>query len=63
MTNPEAALIASAKAKNELREVLKSGHGCEEEHQEADDILCRLLRELGYVEVVDLYHQVPKWYA
>jgi hypothetical protein len=29
----------------------------------ADDILCELLRELGYTEVVEKYHEVSKWYS
>jgi len=32
-------------------------------HMEADDILCKLLAELGYQEVVDVYESLPKWYA
>lgn len=32
-------------------------------HGEADDILCKLLRELGYDDVVDAYDLVGKWYA
>ena len=32
-------------------------------HAEADDLLCRLLQELGYSEVVEVYEKVGKWYA
>ena len=32
-------------------------------HVEADDLLCRLLQELGYSEVVEVYEKVGKWYA
>lgn len=32
-------------------------------HGEADDILCELLRELGYAEVVECYNSLPRWYA
>jgi hypothetical protein len=32
-------------------------------HAEADDILCALLRDLGYGDVVDEYDKVAKWYA
>ena len=31
-------------------------------HKEADDLLCRLLQELGYSEVVEVYKKVGKWY-
>ena len=32
-------------------------------HGVADDVLCDLLRELGYGEVVDEYNEVGKWYS
>lgn len=39
--------------------VLKS----EFEHDEADYLLCALLEELGYTELVEAYRKVPKWYS
>lgn len=39
--------------------VLKS----EFEHDEADNLLCDLLEELGYAELVEAYRKVPKWYS
>ena len=35
----------------------------EREHKMADDILCQLLTNLGYSEVVAEYDKVDKWYA
>ena len=35
----------------------------EEAHHGADMALCRLLRELGYADVVDEWHKIEKWYA
>lgn len=32
-------------------------------HIEDDEILCELLRELGYGKVVDEYKKKSKWYA
>lgn len=32
-------------------------------HGEADDILCKILCELGLSKIVDLYEKVKKWYA
>jgi len=32
-------------------------------HGDADDLLCELLRKLGYNEVVARYYDVKKWYA
>lgn len=38
---------------------------CESEadHEDADWILCDLLEELGYKELVAAYKNVPKWYS
>lgn len=35
----------------------------EESHIQADNILCYILRELGYDDVVDAYHSIDKWYC
>lgn len=35
----------------------------EEAHSRADDILCELLRDFGYNDLIDAYDQVGKWYA
>jgi hypothetical protein len=32
-------------------------------HYDADKILCRVLRMLGYRALVEKYEQVGKWYA
>jgi len=32
-------------------------------HSNADDVLCALLKALGYGDVVAEYDKVPKWYA
>ena len=32
-------------------------------HSDADDVLCALLDELGYGEVVVEYNKVSKWFA
>lgn len=32
-------------------------------HCSADDVLCDLLKSLGYQDVVDEYDKVKKWYA
>lgn len=32
-------------------------------HSVADEILCKLLRSLGYRDVVDEWEKVEKWYA
>jgi len=35
----------------------------EEAHIDADRILCNLLVQLGYGDVVDLWYEVEKWYS
>jgi len=32
-------------------------------HEQADDILCCLLKEIGYGDVVEIFNKVLKWYA
>ena len=34
----------------------------ESDHGEADNLLCNLLEELGYTEIVEVYGKLPKWY-
>lgn len=35
----------------------------ESDHRKADGILCDLLIELGYGDVVKEYYKIKKWYA
>lgn len=35
----------------------------EEAHEEADELLCSLLAELGYNEIVEVYKGIKKWYS
>jgi hypothetical protein len=35
----------------------------EEAHHAADMVLCKLLTELGYADVVEEWHKIEKWYA
>lgn len=32
-------------------------------HSEADDILCEILTEMGYNDIVKAYETINKWYA
>lgn len=32
-------------------------------HQAADDLMCELLRSLGYEEGVKVFEEMEKWYA
>lgn len=32
-------------------------------HGEADDLLCEVLKKLGYEKGVKVFEDIPKWYA
>ena len=32
-------------------------------HVDADDLMCELLRSLGYGEGIEIFEDMPKWYA
>lgn len=42
---------------------LQTSDDTEVAHGSADDVLCNLLHELGFGEVVNEYYQIEKWYA
>jgi hypothetical protein len=55
----EAAII-------ELRDLQRASNGDgdpEIAHQEADELLCALLRSLGFGDVVAEWEKVQRWYA
>lgn len=35
----------------------------EGDHCDADDLMVRVLRSLGYGEAMDIYEKMDKWYA
>lgn len=47
---------------NILKECQESGD-TESAHAEADNLLCQFLIDLGYVDLVEEYNKVDKWYA
>ncbi len=46
----------------ELRK-LSLSNDTEAAHEDADDVLCKLLIALGYPEVVQEFNKIKKWYA
>lgn len=54
--------LLSANAIKKLKKEQQSGD-TEDAHLNADDILCKLLKKLGFSNVVDEYIKVDKWYA
>lgn len=45
-----------------MKQLQESGD-IEVAHIEADDILCEVLLQLGYKELVDAFNDLAKWYA
>jgi hypothetical protein len=35
----------------------------EVQHCDADDLMCEVLRQLGYAEGVEVFEDMDKWYA
>ncbi len=42
---------------------LQNSKDPEEDHFDADRVLCDLLNELGYMDVVDEWVRIDRWYA
>ncbi len=52
--------------REEALQAMKDCHGrgdTESQHLHADEILCRVLKSLGEVEIVEEWLKVDKWYA
>jgi len=45
----------------DMAELVKDGNSGEN-HNSADIILCHVLTELGYGQLVEKYHELEKWY-
>lgn len=41
----------------------KGFHDLSEPHEKADEILCNLLTDLGFKEIVEVYKSFDKWFA
>ena len=41
----------------------KGFHDLSDSHEKADKILCNLLMDLGFKEIVEVYKSIDKWYA
>ena len=39
------------------------GLNTERAHVRADELMCEILKQLGYGEGVDIFNNMPKWYA
>lgn len=63
MTDLEKEFSAKGFA-NEMRRIKRQYESDPEAvHDKMDKCMCRLLRELGYGEGVDIFEDTKKWYA
>jgi hypothetical protein len=71
MLTPEQALEKAKQVAGELREVtnhdgtkrLQILGDTEAVHSQLDDLLCEILRPLGYGELVDFFQKLEMWYS
>ena len=50
--------------KERMKKICKDdGYNEEELHIFADDLMCKLLRSLGYGDGVEIFEAAPKWYS
>ncbi|CAA2139623.1 hypothetical protein [Hyphomicrobium sp. ghe19] len=54
--------MTAEEAMAKLKQAQETGD-TERAHADADDVLCELLRSLGYENVVAEWEKVDKWYA
>lgn len=48
--------------KTEMEQIERSGD-TEGGHVDADELMCRVLRELGYGDGVEVFERMDRWYA
>lgn len=51
-----------AKRMRKINETYPDFHDTDERHIAMDDLMCEVLRELGYVEGIDIFNCTEKWY-
>ena len=56
-------IIMNKETAIETLQRLQQSHDTEMAHIDADDVLCELLKSLGYEDVVSEYQNVNKWFA
>ena len=61
MTAEEGAMTPT-EFEEEMRKIWERW-GTEEAHRQADELLCRVLAELGYDKGVEIFRKAAKWYA
>lgn len=46
-----------------MRELANNDDDIEARHVEMDDLMCEILKEMGFNELVDIFNETEKWYA
>lgn len=50
--------------KERMKKICESSdYNTEDRHVFADDLMCELLRSLGYGDGVEIFEAAPKWYS
>ena len=55
--------MTHAKALERMRAIAAQRGDKEARHGDADDLLCLILREMGWADVADVFESFDKWYA
>ena len=58
-----SAIITPEEFAAQMRDIFTDGGDLDVEHCDADDLLCKVLRSLGYGAGVDIFERADKWYA
>lgn len=66
-TTPDTPVMTPEEFKEKILAIKEEFYDreCDEEawHRRADDVICELLRDLGYGEGINVFDATPKWYA
>jgi len=62
---PQSSLPGKARRAEAIQKLkeIQTSNDTEVAHGAADDVLCTLLADLGYADVVAEWYKVYKWYA
>lgn len=56
-------LVTAADFEKKMKEIAEIKYDDEGRHKKADDLLCKVLKSLGYEKGVEIYESIGKWYA
>lgn len=56
-------MITPAEFEDKMKEISESGDEIDTNHIAADDLMCNVLKDLGYTKGVEIFERMPKWYS